>query len=147
MASYATLADVVQIYTQELVDKIAWDVDSSAVNAAAVTRALEEASAEIDTHISSRYPIPVHPTPPILRKLCVDIGVYNVAFGYSRRTDEMRLRYDDAIKMLIRIADGRAGLGLASPVSTADPDGGTNSGPAPGTGVMTFGSIRTRRAN
>ncbi|MGU9981462.1 phage protein Gp36 family protein [Phreatobacter sp. HK31-P] len=145
---YATAADIVSLYTQELVDKIAWDEITEAVNTPAIERALSEAAAEIDTHLSGRYPIPIHPVPPILRKLNVDMAIYHVAFGYSRRTDEMRVRYDDALKMLLRIADGKAGLGIASTVATVDGEGNVIAGGnSPGTGINAFGSLKTRRAN
>ena len=81
----------------------------------AIERALEDASAEIDTWLAAKYDLPLSETPAVLTRLAADIAVYRLAVGADRRIDEHRVRYDDAVALLKRIAKGEASLGLKSP--------------------------------
>ena len=51
----------------------------------------------------------------MLTRLAADIAIYRLAVSADLRIDEHRVRYDDAVKLLVRIAKGEASLGLASP--------------------------------
>ena len=78
-------------------------------------RALADAAAEIDTYLAAKYDLPLTETPDILTRLAVDIAVYRLASAADVATEERRMRYEDAVKLLERIASGEASLGLASP--------------------------------
>ena len=88
---------------------------SGEVNAAIVEKAIEESSTLIDSYVRKRFPRPFQSVPKVLRMVCVDLSIYNL---YERVTelnitDGMKLRYDNAIKLLIRIADGQQDIGVA----------------------------------
>ena len=113
--SYASQQDITDLYGAELLDLISdLDGDGSA-DPDVVAKGLNNASALIDTHISARFELPLSSVPEVLVSLCVDIAVYQIAATADRGTDEYRQRYEDAISLLKRIADGKAGLGIASP--------------------------------
>jgi phage gp36-like protein len=72
---------------------------------------MHSASSIIDGYLSVRYAVPINPTTQLLRDLCVDIALYRMALSRLKQTAEMRLRYEDAIKLLTRISDGKASIG------------------------------------
>lgn len=108
--AYATRSDIEELYGAQLVSIIADLTEDGQAEDVAIERALEEASSEIDTYLSVQYLTPVDPAPPILVQLCRDMAIYRLALQSSVRTTEMRTRYEDAIKMLERIAAGKASL-------------------------------------
>ena len=110
--SYASQTDIVTLYGANAL--VVADHDRDGVpDTDAVTRALELASAEIDTYLARRYslPLPVITTPHLMQ-LCVDVALYRLALSQDVASTEHRKRYDDAITTLGRIADGRAALVL-----------------------------------
>jgi phage gp36-like protein len=85
----------------------------------AILAAIADADAEIGGYLGKRYPLPLSPVPTIIRKLSVDLTVWNIM---SRRqlgaTDAVTKRYDNAIKFLTGVRDGKISLGVADPEST-----------------------------
>ncbi|EBY7514896.1 DUF1320 domain-containing protein [Salmonella enterica subsp. enterica serovar Richmond] len=73
--------------------------------------ALERASAEIDGYLVARYPTPWPDTPRILVGRCCDIARYHLATARRVLSDEIRIRYEDAIQFLEKVAAGKIGLG------------------------------------
>lgn len=71
-----------------------------------IDRNLKSAAGEIDGYIKSRYPRTWVNTPDLLVSLNVDIAVYRMTLSADWRTDEMKVRYDAAIKKLELIRDG-----------------------------------------
>ena len=87
---------------------------SGEVKVAIVEKAIKESSTLIDSYVRKRFPRPFQSVPEVLRMVCVDLSIYNL---YERVTelnitDGMKLRYDNAIKLLIRIADGQQDIGV-----------------------------------
>ena len=77
-------------------------------------KAIKESSTLIDSYVRKRFPRPFQSVPEVLRMVCVDLSIYNL---YERVTelnitDGMKLRYDNAIKLLIRIANGEQDIGV-----------------------------------
>lgn len=85
-------------------------------------RALDDAHNTIDTHISSRYKLPIAPVPPVLGRIAC-----NLARRYlydDQVTELIKCAYDDDMKLLRDVRDGKAALGSDAstneqPVSTA----------------------------
>lgn len=122
---YATPADITDLYGAHALVVADHDLDG-APDLTAVGRALDMASGEIDTYLARRYSLPLAVvTTPHLTQLCVDIALYRLALSQDVASTEHRLRYDDAISVLTRIADGRAVLVLPP----ADPGEGEDEDP------------------
>ena len=68
--------------------------------------------------------LPLAATAPVLVRPCVDIACYYLAQQATMLTDELRQRYEDAVKLLRDFAEGRATLSLDT-----DDDGKAESGP------------------
>ncbi len=121
---YATRTNIDEVYGVEFVaDLLDEGVDADA----AIADALKRASAEIDVHLSARYSLPLSAAPLALVTPCINMGIYHLAMRHSHLTDNMRDRYKDAVDLLKRIADGKAGLGTDEPSVSEEPgasDGG-----------------------
>lgn len=120
---YATQADIVTLYGEDALFVADRDGDGEA-DAAAVVRALEHASAEIDTHLAARYPLPLSAVPAIVIPWCVDIALYRLALTADVLSEEHRRRYEDTLAALRRVAEGKAALVFpidpeAEPVDTS----------------------------
>lgn len=123
--SYAAETDIAARYGSNLLLTIADPDGTGAVNAALVTQALSDADQLIDSHVQERYQLPMSPVPSLLVTLAVDIAVYRIA---TLPTDEMRNRYQDALKLLKNIATGTLQLG-ATPVPQSTGQQANLSGP------------------
>ncbi|WP_424682921.1 gp436 family protein [Frateuria sp. YIM B11624] len=113
--SYAIQADIDSRYGSNLLLTIADRDGDGVVDTDAVLLALADADDVINSHLAERYQLPLATVPPLLVKAAVDLAVYNLA---ELPTDEMRNRYNDALKALKNIATGVQQLGLAPPPST-----------------------------
>lgn len=115
--SYCTTADLEeQISALELLE-LTDDSGSGAVDVSVVARAIADADAEIDSYCGGRYGVPFSPVPAMIRKLSVDLAIYNL---YSRRSvlsisEERQKRYDNALRFLRDVARGLISLGADAP--------------------------------
>lgn len=82
------------------------------VDVVAVDRKIGDASAEMDTFLSLRFSLPLAVVPPVLVRLCVDITLYRLSLSADALTKELRQRYEDAVSLLKKMADGTVGLGI-----------------------------------
>ena len=124
MTPYATQQDIVDLEGEDAL-YVAADRDrDDLVDSAAVTRAIEAATGEMNSYIGQRYDLPLSVTPPWAKQICVDITLYRLSRSADRLTNELRRRYEDAIAFLKNVGAGRAGLGVATtaapPVSGVD---------------------------
>lgn len=116
--AYATKADIDEIYGPDFVTGL---LDEDVDAAVAAASALASASDEIDAYISARYSLPLAASPRALKMPAINIAVYNLANRHTALTEAIIKRYDDAIGLLKRIGDGKAGLGSDEPaVSTGE---------------------------
>lgn len=132
--AYATQADILTAYGPDALYMADRDGDG-AIDADAVTRNLETASSEIDSYIGVRYDLPLAIVPDLVRQFAVDIALYRISSTADVMTEEIRKRYDDAIKALMRISEGKAILIFPEdPNAPVDPDAEPSelsSGPKP----------------
>lgn len=116
---YATRTEIEEIWGADFVsDLLPEDVNADT----AFAGALAQASAEIDIHLSARYQLPLAVAPAGLVTPCVNIAVYDLAIRHTALTSTIEDRYKQAVELLERIADGKAGLGADEPRVTADPE-------------------------
>lgn len=87
----------------------------------AIDSAIEDASRLIDAHLSAQYKLPFKTLPNVLIKPATDIVMYMLANDHATLTTTIEDRYDKAIELIIRMAEGKAGLGVDEPrIETTD---------------------------
>ena len=123
MSLYCTVQEYLDMFQiteaaelSNLDDPLATGVDS-----ALIEQALTDASAEAEAYLR-RYTLPIDPVPQILRRCVADMARY-----YLNRydpPDDVRKRYEDALRRLQQIAQGLLDLGLDAAGSTVIEAGG-----------------------
>lgn len=112
---YCTLDDIKKLIPGDNILQLTDDDGMQAIDEPKVDECIQQADGEINPYlISGDYDVPISPVPDLIKKLSVDIAIYNL---YSRNISEvipdMRVkRYDDAVKTLQKIADGKIKLNI-----------------------------------
>jgi phage gp36-like protein len=120
---YCTEEDILKLLPEAQLLRLTDDENTGSVNDERVTEAIDSAANEIDTYLGSRYELPLSSTPPILLKMNVDIAIYNLYSRVKEQTPETRKdRYDNAIKFLKNVAEGKISLGTQPPPDPPDED-------------------------
>ncbi len=113
---YCTQDDILQQLDEATLIQLTDDTGIGSVDTEMVARAISDADATIDAYCQGHYSLPLEPVPAVIRKISVDISIYNL---YSRRADsvpENRLeRYKNAVRFLERVSAGQISLGAAAP--------------------------------
>lgn len=78
--------------------------NSGLVDEEIIARAMEDADAEIDGYIAGLYSLPLVNVPSNLIRIAVDIARFRL--WNDRASEEVRRRYDDAVRYLERVANG-----------------------------------------
>ncbi len=117
--AYCVRADILGLISEETLIQLTDDNGAGIVDDAVVTRIITDADAEIDGYCGEKYTLPFSPVPTIIRKISVDIAIYNL---YARRQgapDDRAKRYDNAVKLLKDIQTGKVTLGSTAPTEVA----------------------------
>ncbi|OGB82020.1 MAG: hypothetical protein A2496_05300 [Burkholderiales bacterium RIFOXYC12_FULL_60_6] len=114
--SYATLADILEQLPEADLIGLTDDLGIGEVNQGAVDRAIADADSMIDSYIQARYPAPLSPVPSSIRRIAVDLAVYDL---HSRRgsleiPEPRKDRHKAALRFLEQLAEGKLTLGVAA---------------------------------
>lgn len=101
--TYATQADLEIRFGSEELAQRSDRINGSVIDVAVVDRALADAEAEVDAYLASRYQLPLASVPAVLVRLTCDIAFYRLC---DIPPEEVRKRYEDAVRDLKRAADG-----------------------------------------
>jgi phage gp36-like protein len=117
---YATVADVLARYDQDLVAQLTGDPKGQAVDETMLGVHLGDADSEIDDFLATRFELPLTDVPPSLVSIACDIAIFRLQ-GLRPRGDvkESRERYEAALKRLAKVADRRAALAGAPTTSNS----------------------------
>jgi phage gp36-like protein len=110
--AYASETDIIDLHGADLLDLLADKTGDGVRDAAAIARALDDATSLIDGYLSQRYTLPLPQVPALLKTMCIDIALYRLASNPALLSEDARRRYDDALKFLRDIGAGKASLGL-----------------------------------
>ncbi len=121
--AYCTLSNIRGMMTEDILIRMTNDEDiavtlideANPAHASMVGRinaAIAKADATIDSKLRDKYNLPLSPLPDVIRDCGVDIAIYNI---FTRKMPEApvsrRDRFNDAIRTLDRIADGKQSIG------------------------------------
>ncbi|WP_410499703.1 gp436 family protein [Chitinibacter sp. S2-10] len=109
--TYATADDMVKRFGEREVIALTDRSFANAIDADVLAGALNEANAEIDAHLASRYSVPLSPVPSLLVGVACDIARYRLCGASVVTSDEIRNRYKDATKLLEKVGSGLLSLG------------------------------------
>jgi len=115
---YCTLTDMQEQIPESDLISLTDDADAGIIDTSVTDRAIADADAEIDGYCGKRYAVPFTTVPPVIRKLSVDIAIYNLFARRQGAPEDRRNRYKDAIKFLENVAKGLVSLGEDDPDST-----------------------------
>lgn len=117
--AYATYADAVAIYGESYVTVLSDRDGEGLADELSLERHFQIASDQMDGYMLGRYPLPLPIVPSNFVKVCVDLALYNAAPTQDVRTEELRARYEDAVRYLEMIAANKVRLAI-SPDIIAD---------------------------
>jgi len=113
---YCTVQDLIDRFGETEILELTDRDQSGAVDEVAANGAIEDASAEVDGYIGSKYSLPLDSPPAVLTRIAADIARYRLHDNLA--TEEVRKRYDDALRFLKSVGKGEISLGVADPPST-----------------------------
>ena len=123
--------------------------NTSIVNLVPLNKALVDASGIIDMYVGNRYVLPLTVVSTVINGYCLDIARYRLDRIRSR--EDVRLRYEDALKQLQLVTKGLISLGadlitgnnvnaIAADISTS----GARSSVSPGMDLAYYGNSEWR---
>ncbi len=122
--SYSTRAEVRAMVKDDALNAIIGDTfiedpaEREELVGPIIDEAIADADGEIDGYLAKRYAVPITPAPKIINKCSKDIAVYNLfsRIGIDESTDQKTYlnRYNQAIKFLTLVAEGKVSLGAES---------------------------------
>ena len=149
---YASPNDMIARYpNRDLVQLSNEDPTQTTVNLTTLGQALDDASAEIDGYIESRFVLPLSDPPTVLNRIACDIAMYRLpSLRPLHDLADARKRYEDAVELLVRVARGEVTLGLgaddgeppAAPGSVVTEAGGQAGGEVPQR-IFSRGSLKS----
>lgn len=131
MTPFATLADIEARYPRELLT-LAADEATGLRDDARVNAAIDDVSAEIRSILMGRYDEDAferltEPSRAVLRAYAITMTLYRVALSFARSSERLEKGYEDAVKRLQGIADGRGKLSFVTDEGDLPPEPGVTS--------------------
>ena len=118
---YSTRAEVRSLLKDDALNAIIGDTfiedpaEREELVAPIIDEAIADADGEIDGYLAKRYAVPISPAPKIINICSKDIAVYNLfsRIGIDESTDQKTYlnRYNQAIKFLTLVAEGKVSIG------------------------------------
>ena len=135
--AYCAVDDIKALLPEADLLALCDDENLGSIEQTRVDEAIAQADAEIDSYCGGRYGVPITPVPPVLKKLSVDITIYNLYSRIVQTMPEVRSdRYRNAIKQLEGVAKGLISLGVAEAPEPADTGSGSETNKPTDTSVF-----------
>lgn len=119
---YCTIDDLKKQSSDEFLIRCTDDEQTGEINQETVDEKIDDAQMEIDSYCRAQYSVPFQAVPGLIRKLAVDIALYNLVSrrGIDEDSPDVILvkRYRDAVKLLENLAKGIVTIG---PAAAGDP--------------------------
>lgn len=115
---YCTVDDLRSQSSEDVLIRCTDDEGTGVIDQAIITEKINDAQMEIDSYCRAQYPVPFDPVPGLIRKLTVDLTLYNLISrrGLDEDSPDVILvkRYRDAVKLLENLAKGIVTIGPAA---------------------------------
>lgn len=107
---YATSASLIARYSEDELIQLTDVNRTGVIDTGVLNQAIADADGEIDSYLAVRYSLPLATVPTALTRIACDVTRYRL---YDNRApEEVRKRYEDAVKWLSAVANGSVSLGL-----------------------------------
>lgn len=120
MTQYATIADLELAHGAAFILKLSDRDGTRQRNDATLDAALVRATSLANSYIDKKYRVPLASPPDFLVSAVMDVAVYMLARNPTTPTEEMRKRYDDAMKLFEKVSKGDVTLAGNEPAETPD---------------------------
>lgn len=125
---YSSPTDLIAQFGMDEALDLAGNADGS-LNESRLTEALERASDEADSYLSSRYAVPLSPVPRVLIGYVNSMARYHLCGNsYAQDAEPVTSRYEAAIAWLKNVAKGVADIPHQQPPVPPSPEGGAGGG-------------------
>lgn len=110
---YCTVARMVELFGEPEMEHLSqlYDPTATTIATVRVDAAIAYAQDEINSYLGGRYTLPLASVPMVLTGKAADIARYQLDSIHPR--EDVRRRYEDAVRWLVMVASGRLDLGLA----------------------------------
>lgn len=108
--TYATQQNMIDRFGADELIQLTDRANIGVIDVTVLGQALSDADAEIDTYLITRHTLPLLNVPKVLIKFACDITRYQLYD--TRATEQVKQRYDDAIKFFKLLVNGTVSLGL-----------------------------------
>lgn len=119
--AYSTVADLKLLLPEEELLQLTDDEGAGVLNEARAIEAIDQADREIDGYAGVARTVPLSPVPGLIGNLSAKMAVYHLFCRRSRVPEVWQGHYDNAVRLLTRIAEGKLTLG-AAPGESAVPE-------------------------
>lgn len=113
--AYSGISDILGQIEETKLIQLTDDEGVGTANEARIVRAIADADAEIDGYVGSRHAVPLSPVPESIRRLSVEIAIYNLHARRDKVPEHRVERYKACVKLLEQIALGKISLGPSDP--------------------------------
>ncbi len=127
---YATQVDMVNRFGDAEVIQLTDRANIGEIDVTVLANALASSEQEINAYLDARYAVPLGTVPIIVRDFTCDITRYRLCGAEVVETEEIRRRYEDAVKFFMNVAKGVISLGLDVSSQAQAPSSGVLSGNA-----------------
>ena len=130
--AYIVQADLLAQLSNAQLIQLTDDAKTGSVDTDKVDKAIADAEAEVNGYVATKHSVPLaSPIPDLIKKLAIDITIYNLYRRRQRTPEDVRTAYEDAVKKLEGIARGLITLGVdPQPAESSKATQGETSGPA-----------------
>ncbi len=104
---YCVLEDIQNAIPEAELVQLTDDAGAGEIDEAIVAAAITNADSEIDSYAMVLYDVPFSPVPPKVKNLSVDIAIHNLFKRRQIVNEAVDKGYDDAVKFLQRLSDGK----------------------------------------
>lgn len=109
---YALKADIVKLFGERELIALTDRLDTGAIDDVVLDDALANASSEIDAYVSAKVAVPLTNVSAIVKTHCCNIARYRLVGAEAQETEEIRNRYNDAVKFFRMVGEGKIQLGV-----------------------------------
>jgi phage gp36-like protein len=115
---YCTMARLIELFGEVEMLELSnlHDPAATVVDAVRIQAAIMWASEEINSYIGFRYALPLTTIPYVLESKAADMARYQLDSLQPR--EDVRQRYEDALRWLKLVGDGKASLGVGLDAAT-----------------------------